>query len=237
MIAVPAVDIRDGACVQLVGGSYADERVRLDDPPAIARRWAELGYSRIHIVDLDAAMAVGANDAVIDEILSSCGARIQVGGGIRSSDRIEALLDAGAERVVIGSRALREAEWLVEQAARFPGAIVVAADVRNGRLAVDGWTRTLDTSIEEMLNALDELPLAGVLVTAVDAEGQMRGPALALLERVVEASRHLVIASGGVTTIGDLEALRDIGVAEAVIGMALYTDTIDAHRVAQEFGR
>jgi phosphoribosylformimino-5-aminoimidazole carboxamide ribotide isomerase len=236
MIAIPAIDLRDGACVQLVGGSYSDERVRLPDPVLVARRWAECGFSQLHVVDLDAAIGVGSNDVIIDALLRETNVEIQVGGGVRSTERIEQLLCAGAKRVVVGTRALEEREWLAVQAERFPGSIVVAADVRDNRLTVRGWTSTLAGSIEGVIRELSSLPLAGILVTAVDVEGQMKGPALPLIANVVEASRVPIIASGGVTTIEDLRALGAMGVSAAVIGMALYTGILDARSVAQEFG-
>jgi phosphoribosylformimino-5-aminoimidazole carboxamide ribotide isomerase len=236
MIAIPAIDIRGGACVQLVGGSYSDERVRLPDPAAVARQWTDLGFSRLHVVDLDAATEVGSNDAVIDEILRNTSAAIQVGGGVRTSERVEHLLGAGAKRVVVGTRALTDSAWLATEAARFPDRLVVAADVRNGKLALRGWTATMSGDIAEIIARLDALPLAGLLVTAVDVEGRMQGPELDLMRRVAAASVHPIIASGGITTEADLRELADIGIAEAVIGMALYTGTLNARRVAQDFG-
>ena len=236
MIAIPAIDLRDGACVQLVGGSYSDERVRLPDPVLVARRWIECGFSQLHVVDLDAALGVGSNDAIVDTLLGETNASLQVGGGLRSAERIEQLLCAGAARVVVGTRALEDREWIATQSERFPGSIVVAADVRDDRLAVRGWTSTLSDSITTVVRDLSSLPLAGLLVTAVDVEGRMNGPALPLVARVVGAASIPVIASGGVTTIEDLRALAAMGVSAAVIGMALYTGTLDARSVAQEFG-
>ncbi|MEP6495510.1 MAG: 1-(5-phosphoribosyl)-5-[(5-phosphoribosylamino)methylideneamino] imidazole-4-carboxamide isomerase [bacterium] len=235
MIATPAIDLRDGACVQLVGGSYADERVRLPDVLAVAREWTALGFRQLHVVDLDAAIGSGSNARVVDEILRDSPGRVQVGGGIRSGDRINELLAAGATRVVLGTKALEEPEWLAEQAARFPTVIVVAADVRSGRVVARGWQDTLNMTVTGALATLSGLPLAGVLVTAVDVEGQMRGPELALIDDVMRVSTHPVIASGGVTTLDDLRALAERGVAEAIIGMALYTGTLNARAVAQEF--
>ena len=236
MIAIPAIDLRDGACVQLVGGSYADERVRLDDPVGVARRWTELGFQRLHIVDLDAAMNCGSNAPTVDAIIGDTSARVQVGGGVRTAEHLAHLLSAGAAHVVVGTRALEDPEWLAEQAARFPNAIVVAADVRGRRLTVRGWTETIERDLLAAVRQLGELPLAGLLVTAVDVEGQMLGPALSLIADVVHASSVPVIASGGITTLEDLRALDGLGVSAAVVGMALYTGTLDPRDTAQEFG-
>jgi phosphoribosylformimino-5-aminoimidazole carboxamide ribotide isomerase len=236
MIAIPAIDLRGGACVQLVGGSYAHERIRLPDAVRVAREWLDIGFERLHVVDLDAAMGCGSNAPIIDAILREDGARVQVGGGVRSAERIEQLLAAGASEVVVGTRALEDDEWLADQASRNPGILMVATDVRAGQLAVRGWTETIDRDLLDTVGSLSALPLAGLLVTAVDVEGQMRGPALSLIESIVRASSVPVIASGGITTLDDLRALARLGVAAAVVGMALYTGTLNPRDVAEEFG-
>ena len=236
MIAVPAVDLRDGACVQLVGGEYADERVRLADPVAVARTWAEHGFSQLHVVDLDAATGRGSNAAVIRDILELGLLDVQVGGGVREERDIERLLDDGASRVVVGTRAVEEMSWLEEMAARFPGELMVAADVRERRVVTRGWSRTLPLTILDAVEEMNDLPLAGLLVTAVHLEGQMQGTDLPLMEDVAELARVPVYASGGVSTVHDLRALDDRGVYAAVIGMALYTGALDARGVAEEFG-
>jgi phosphoribosylformimino-5-aminoimidazole carboxamide ribotide isomerase len=237
VIAIPAVDLRAGACVQLVGGAPDAERVRLPDPVGAARRWAELGFSRLHVVDLDAALGVGSNATLIDEILDATPAVTQVGGGVRDDDHVAALLRAGATSVIVGTRAVEEPEWLGAIARRHVGRIVVAIDVRERHVVVRGWARTLPLDVSHAMRALDSLPLGGVLVTAVHREGQMRGPDADLIEDVVRASPVPVIAAGGVGTMSDLRRLADCGVAGTVIGMALYTGTLDASAVADEFGR
>lgn len=236
MIAIPAVDLRDGACVQLVGGSFADERVRLSDAPAVARQWAAVGFSRLHVVDLDAAVGGGTNAPIVDEILRDGGSSVQVGGGVRSTERVRALIKSGATGVVVGTRAIEDFDWLSEIAREFPGSVVVAADVRDRALVTHGWTRTAGR-VEDFARSIAGLPLGGILVTAVHREGLMGGTDLALMEDIVDASTAPVIASGGVTTIADLRALDRLGVAAAVIGMALYTGALDARAVAQEFGQ
>ena len=229
------MDLRDGACVQLVGGSYAEERVRIADPLLAAASWRDAGFSRLHVVDLDAALGRGSNGAIVERLVRESGLDVQVGGGIRDEADIERVLGWGARAAVVGTRALTDAAWLAAQAARFPGQIIVAADVRGGQLTVRGWTESLGEPFEETLAALSELPLAGVLVTAVDVEGQMGGPSLELMQRAVRGTRLRVIASGGIATRDDLCALEQRGVSAAVIGMALYTGALDARSVAREF--
>jgi phosphoribosylformimino-5-aminoimidazole carboxamide ribotide isomerase len=236
MIAIPAVDLRDGACVQLVGGSYAREQVRLDNPADVARSWARYGFRRLHVVDLDAATGRGANLSVVREILRDTAAEVQVGGGIRERDQIEDLLGDGASRVVVGTRALEEPEWLAEAADDFPGQLIVAADVRDRRLVTRGWARTLPADILDFVEELDGMPLGGLLVTAVHREGQMQGVDLPLMEDVAEVSHVPVLASGGVASLRDLRALAYREIAGVVIGMALYTGALDPLAVAGEFG-
>jgi phosphoribosylformimino-5-aminoimidazole carboxamide ribotide isomerase len=236
MIAIPAVDLRDGACVQLVGGSYAQERVRLMNPAEIARSWTRYGFRRLHVVDLDAATGRGANAAAVREILRDTAAEIQVGGGIREHDQIADLLGDGASQVVVGTRAIEETDWLADVAEDFPGQVIVAADVRDRRVVTRGWARTLPTDILDAVEELNGLPLGGLLVTAVHREGQMQGTDLPLMEDVAETSHVPVFASGGVASVRDLRALAHRGIAGVVIGMALYTGALDPATVAFEFG-
>ena len=235
MIAIPAIDLREGACVQLVGGSYAHEAVRLDNPLEVARGWMRAGFQRMHVIDLDAATGRGDNAAGVRDILEDIPASIQVGGGIRSGDTIERLLQEGASWVVLGTRALEEPEWLAGTASTFPGQLIVAADVRERQVVTRGWARTLSRSVLDVIEQLNDIPLGGVLVTAVHREGQLAGTDLFLMEDVAELSAHPVIASGGISTVGDLRELADRGIAAAVIGMALYTGALDARSVAEEF--
>ena len=235
MIAIPAVDLREGRCVQLVGGEYAKERVRLEDPLAVVRDWARLGFQRVHIVDLDAATGRGSNMAVVRELLRETSLEAQVGGGLRDTDAVERALDDGAARVVVGTRAVEDPDWLAELADEFPDEIIVAADVRDRKVVTRGWRHTLPQDVVDLAEELNALPLAGLLVTAVHKEGRLAGTDLPLMEDVAEASRHPVIASGGITRVADLRALADRGVAAAVIGMALYTGTLDPRLVAEEF--
>jgi len=235
MIAIPAIDLRDGACVQLVGGSYADERVRLDQPVAVARRWADCGFHHLHVVDLDAATGHGNNTAVITAILDDADGDVRVGGGVRTTERVEELLASGARYVTVGTRAVEDPDWLADLAAVHPGTLIVAADVRERRIVTHGWARAQSVDILEFLADIAHLPLGGVLVTAVHREGQMVGPDLALMDDLTEASDLPIIASGGIANRDDLRALQHRGVSAAVIGMALYTGALDPYAIAEEF--
>jgi phosphoribosylformimino-5-aminoimidazole carboxamide ribotide isomerase len=235
VIAIPAVDLRDGACVQLVGGSYKEERIRLENPVEVARSWEHLGFGRLHVVDLDAATGRGSNLSLVRSILSEADVPVQVGGGIRSGDLVEELLVAGATNVIVGTRAIEDIEWLAGVAARHPGELIVACDVRERRVTTRGWVRTLPLDILDVVDELNGLPLGGLLVTAVHREGQMQGTDLPLMEDVAESSHFPVYASGGVSSMQDLRALEHRGIAGVVIGMALYTGVLDPVVVAGEF--
>jgi phosphoribosylformimino-5-aminoimidazole carboxamide ribotide isomerase len=235
MIAIPAVDLRGGACVQLVGGSYAQEKVRLENPLEVARSWERYGFERLHIVDLDAATGQGSNLPLVRTLIADAGLPVQVGGGVRSSERVEELLEAGALRVIVGTRAIEEPDWLADLASRHPGEIIVAADVRERRVTTRGWAHTMPIDILDLVEELNGFPLGGLLVTAVHREGQMQGTDLPLMEDVAELSNVPVFASGGVSSMQDLRALEHRGLAGAVIGMALYTGALDPVVVAGEF--
>ena len=237
MIAIQAVDLREGACVQLVGGSFQQERVRLDDPVEVAAAWARYGFSWLHVVDLDAATGRGSNRELVHEILADSSVPVQVGGGVRSDEQAAELLEAGASRIIVGTRALEEEEWIAELSSHHPGEIVVACDVRERRVTTRGWVRTLPVDILDAVDTLNAYPLGGLLVTAVHREGRLEGADLPLMEDVAEASRFPVFAAGGVASLQDLRALEHRGVAGVVIGMALYTGAIDPVVVAGEFGQ
>lgn len=236
MIAIPAVDLKGGRCVQLVGGRPEEERVSLPDPEEVAVGWWEKGFGSLHIVDLDAALDRGDNRKTIGRILESSSADTQVGGGVRSRKHVDALLDAGADRVVVGTRAVRDPDWLEGVAAGRPGRIVVAADVRDEEVLVRGWTEGSGLAVSTLLERLDPLPLAGVLCTDVGREGRMEGIDREVVRSVVDGTEHRTWISGGIRSPDDLDFLAEIGAGGAVLGMALYTGALDATSVAKEYG-
>ena len=235
MIAIPAIDLRGGACVQLVGGSYAHERVRHDDPLAVAREFVRCGFTRLHVVDLDAAMSRGSNRGVVENLLLERTAELQIGGGLRDTDAVRDALVAGARYAMVGTRALEDLDWLSEIAQQWPGEVILCADVRGRRVTVRGWSRTLGVHLADVLEETSTLPLAGILVTAVELEGRLEGPDLALVEDAVEATPVPIIAAGGIASLAHLRHLEDRGASGAVIGMALYTGALNPWFVAGEF--
>ena len=235
MIAIPAVDLRAGRAVQLVGGRYDDERVSLPDPAAVARGWQDAGFTALHVVDLDAALGLGDNRAAIRSILDSLQVPVQVGGGVRDDDAAAALLELGAARVVVGTRAVEDRRWLEALCTRHPGRVIVAADVRDGAIVTRGWTEGAGVAGEAFVASLDDLPLAAVLVTDVSREGRMVGADIDRFAGLVAASRHPLQAAGGIGGVNDLSALERAGVAAAVLGMALYTGALEPATILREF--
>lgn len=235
MIVTPAVDLRGGKCVQLVGGSYDRQAVEIDDPVKAARDWEAAGFRTLHVVDLDAATGHGENVEVIERILGSIESDVQVGGGIRSTEQVERMLGAGARRVVVGTRAIQDAAWLAEITESYPDRIVVAADIRDRAIVTHGWQGTTEEAMESAIDRLTSLAIAAVLVTAVHKEGLMQGPDLPLMRDVLRQSRVPVQASGGIGDVADLRALADIGISSTIVGMALYTGKLDTSTVAKEF--
>ena len=238
MIAIPAVDLRDGACVQLVGGRYEDERIRLPEPRRVAAEWRTAGFAELHLIDLDAATGRGTNGVVLEQILAERGPVVcQVGGGIRSDEAVAEWLDRGAERVIVGTRAINEPAWLERVAGLHPGRIVLAADVREREVVTHGWNEGSGLRIDQLLARIETLPLAGLLVTAVHREGQLAGPDLPLVGELGAGLRHPLQVSGGVRDLADLRLLAAAGAARAVVGMAFYTGVLDRDTASREFGR
>jgi phosphoribosylformimino-5-aminoimidazole carboxamide ribotide isomerase len=227
MIITPAIDLREGRCVQLVGGSYENERISLEDPVRVATEWAEKGFNTLHIVDLDAAMGHGSNQDLVDRIIGATSAEVQAGGGLRSSGSIARVFEAGAKRAILGTRAIEDRNWLSKMAERFPSQLIVALDIRNRAIQLRGWRESAFVTIERQIQVLNVLPLAAILVTAVHKEGAMQGTDLELMSEIVIASRHPVQAAGGITTTDDIADLARLGVDRAVVGMALYTGALD----------
>jgi phosphoribosylformimino-5-aminoimidazole carboxamide ribotide isomerase len=237
VIAYPAIDLRKGRAVQLVGGKPNSERVSVRNPVALARLWVDMGFRALHVVDLDAAFGEGDNREIITSILGAVKVPVQVGGGIRSDEVANTLLDAGARRIIVGTRAITDRPWLQRLARENPNRVIVAADVRNGRVVTHGWTADTALGIEDYVDSLEGVPLAAVLVTDVGREGRMAGADVQRFSAVADISTHPIIAAGGVATADDLRALARTSIAGAVLGMALYTGALDARAVALEFAK
>jgi phosphoribosylformimino-5-aminoimidazole carboxamide ribotide isomerase len=227
MRVLPAVDLMGGATVQLVGGDPDAKGVEEADAVAAAARWVSQGATGLHVVDLDAALGRGSNTPLVRRIIDATSVPVQVGGGVRDTDAVRRLVEAGAHRVVVGTRAVEDPAWLAEASRAFPGRLVVALDASDGRVVSRGWKHATGRDVAEAAEALADLPVAGILCTAVQVEGRMEGVDVKTIARLVDATRHPVVASGGVSSLDDIRVLREAGCEACVVGMALYTGRLD----------
>lgn len=228
MILYPAIDIRGGKAVRLLQGDYARETTYDADPVDAAKRWAEEGAEFLHVVDLDGAKAgEPRNLEAVRRIAAAVECPIQVGGGLRDEASVAALLDAGADRVVIGTAALRDPAFLERALEAHGERVVVSVDARHGKVALSGWTETGEEGVVEAVAELGSRGVARFLCTAIEVDGTMEGPAIGELDRIAAATEAQVIASGGVGSLADLTALAAIdapNIEGAIVGRALYEE-------------
>ena len=232
MIVIPAIDLRGGRCVRLFRGDVDAETAYDDDPVEIARRFEMDGARRLHVVDLDAARDEGSNREVVKDICRNVAIPVQLGGGIRTLDAIDEALEDGAARAILGTAAALDPDFVADSVRRFGDRVVVALDVRDGRVMTHGW-REDGPSFDDALKALDEANAPRMLVTSIVRDGTMDGPDLDLYRRMLELTDRPVIASGGVRVADDVWALREIGVEAVVIGKAMYAGTLKMHEVVR----
>ena len=223
---IPAVDVMDHQVVQLVGGVPGSQQIVMPDPLAVAGMWVEKGAPYLHLVDLDGAFGKENNIPIFKRIIRDYAVPAEVGGGTRDSETIDELISAGADRVVVGTKAVKEPEWLEEMADRHPRHIVLSMDTKGGLIAIKGWQESAALSVEDMFERIRDMPLAAVLNTNVDVEGQRKGIDEAQARDFISRCPAKVIASGGVTSRRDAEILADAGAEGAVVGLAMYTNVI-----------
>ncbi|MEF8851887.1 MAG: 1-(5-phosphoribosyl)-5-[(5-phosphoribosylamino)methylideneamino]imidazole-4-carboxamide isomerase [Haloarculaceae archaeon] len=231
---VPAVDVQDGQVVQLVGGER-DTGKTYGDPVEAARRWVAAGARTLHLVDLDGAFkGERANADAIAAVVDSVDVDVQLGGGIRTVDDATALLEAGVDRVILGTAAVENPHIVAAIGDEYPGTVLVSLDARDGEVVVSGWTEGTGLDPAEAAGRYAESGAAGILYTDVDVEGQLAGVRTDGVERLVESVDVPVVASGGVATLDDVRALKQAGASAVVVGTALYEgeftleDAIDA---------
>jgi phosphoribosylformimino-5-aminoimidazole carboxamide ribotide isomerase len=228
MILYPAIDIRGGRCVRLIEGDFDRETAYDSDPSLAARRWVEAGAEWLHIVDLDGAVeGRPINREAVAQIRASVDVSIQLGGGLRQLTDLEDAFDAGVDRVILGTVALRDPELVISAVARWGDRIAVALDARDGRLATNGWLGQTDTSAVEMAQQLAQRRVRHFIYTDIRRDGTLSGPNLEGLNELVEKVDADVTASGGIASIEDIEAVAAAGATGAIVGRALYDGRVD----------
>ena len=239
MLIIPAIDIIDGKCVRLLKGEEGTETVYSRDPVSVAKKWEGSGAELIHVVDIDGAFSgQPRNFELIGEIVNSVSTPIQVGGGIREIDTIKRYLDKGVKRVILGTVALQNHSFLSEATRQFTEKIAVGIDSRKGKVAVKGWKEEIDLDPKSILTQLKSVGIKLVIRTDVDRDGTMEGVNLAAVQEFVETSRIPVIASGGVSSMQDLEKLSTLsqkGLVGVIIGKSLYAGNINLSQAIQRF--
>ncbi len=243
MLIIPAIDLKDGHCVRLKQGEMATATVFSEDPAAMARRWLDAGARRLHLVDLNGAFAgKPVNEAAIQAIIAEVGDEIpvQLGGGIRDLDTIERYLDDGITYVIIGSAAVKNPGFLHDACNAFPGHIIVGLDAKDGRVAVEGWSKVTHHEVIDLAQKFQDYGVEAVIYTDISRDGMMSGVNIEATVKLARALTIPVIASGGITNLEDVRrlcAVADEGIIGAITGRAIYEGTLDfaeAQRLADE---
>ena len=229
MILYPAIDLKDGQCVRLRLGDMEQSTVFNDDPSAQARAFAEAGCEWLHLVDLNGAFAgKPVNAEAVDGILAAVDVPVQLGGGIRSMATIDAWLERGVRRVILGTAAVKDPALVKNACRNWPGRVAVGIDAKGGKVAVEGWAEVSELSVEELAARFSDVGVAAIIHTDVDRDGVLSGPNVATTSALADVTQIPVIASGGVSSLEDLLALRAAGnIAGAISGRALYNGRID----------
>ncbi|MEN8800678.1 MAG: 1-(5-phosphoribosyl)-5-[(5-phosphoribosylamino)methylideneamino]imidazole-4-carboxamide isomerase [Thiogranum sp.] len=232
MLLIPAIDLKDGKCVRLRQGRMEEETVFADDPLDMAQRWVDAGARRLHLVDLNGAFAgQPVNTQVIRRIADAFpDVPIQLGGGIRDEDTVQLYLDAGVQYVIIGTKAVSAPHFINDLCLEFPGHIIVGLDARDGKVAIDGWSKLSNHDVIDMAQHFERDGVEAIVYTDISRDGMMRGVNVEATVKMASEISTPVIASGGISTMDDIKALRAVeeeGIMGAIIGRALYEGSID----------
>ncbi|EHQ51338.1 1-(5-phosphoribosyl)-5-[(5-phosphoribosylamino)methylideneamino] imidazole-4-carboxamide isomerase [Ectothiorhodospira sp. PHS-1] len=231
MLVIPAIDLKDGKCVRLRQGRMDDSTIFSESPVEMAARWVDEGARRLHLVDLDGAIAGRPRNAdIIGEIVSRFpDLPVQVGGGIRDDDTVQAYLDAGVQWVIIGTKAVSAPHFVNDLCLEFPARIIVGLDAKNGKVAIDGWSKLSHHDVEDMARHFEQDGVAGIIFTDISRDGMMQGVNVDSTVSLARSVNIPVFASGGVTNIEDIRrlcAVEDEGVTGVIVGRALYEGTL-----------
>jgi len=235
MNVIPAIDIKDGKCVQLVGGKPGTEKVKIENVLGVARKWQDDGAEMIHVIDLDSALGTGNNETMIEMIAGDLSIPVQVGGGVRTPEQVQKFFDIGCERVIVGTRAVQDRKFLEDVSAQYPDGIVVALDSVANEVLIKGWQEGSGKDLLALATDFASLPIFGFLYTNVEVEGKLQGIDPIPVKALKESTDKPLIVSGGITDLGDLDLLRRMGAHSAVVGMAIYTGRIDFKKAVREF--
>ncbi len=231
MIIFPAIDIKGGLCVRLKQGDPDRATVYGEDPVAVARHWESQGAEWLHVVDLDGAFSKQpVNSVAIKAIARSISIPVQVGGGIRTIENVKDYLDAGVERVILGTAALRDPSMVAEACSLYPGRIALGLDARDGLVAVEGWKEATRTDAVSLVRGFEHLELAAIIYTDIHRDGMQTGVNIEATQRLIQTTRVPVIASGGVSSLGDIMNLLPLvpqGLLGVITGRAIYEGTLD----------
>lgn len=242
MLLIPAIDLKDGKCVRLRQGRMEDSTVFSDDPVAMASRWVEAGARRLHLVDLNGAFeGRPMNRDVVHAIAAAFpDLPIQVGGGIRDEDTVQAYLDAGVQYVIIGTKAVNHPGFVGDLCAEFPGHVIVGLDAKEGKVAMDGWSKLSKHDVIDLAQHFEQDGVSAIIYTDIGRDGMMSGVNVAATVKLAQAVSIPIIASGGITNLEDIRALcavADEGITGAITGRAIYEGTLDfaeGQRLADE---
>ena len=236
---IPAIDIINGQCVRLTKGDYQQKTVYSDSPAEVAKGFEQIGFQRLHVVDLDGAKSKHiVNDAVLRSITETTGLTVDFGGGIKTDDDIRKAFDAGAAMVTVGSIAVQQPELCFEWLEKYGSErIILGADVRHGKISINGWKEDSDEDLLPFLRKYIDAGIRNVLCTEISKDGTLAGPAIGLYQRIMQEYPQLhLIASGGVSSIDDIRALDRAGIPAVVFGKAIYEGRIDLQKLIIENG-
>ena len=232
MLVIPAIDLKEGKCVRLRQGEMDDATVYDDDPADAAARWVDVGARRLHLVDLDGAFAgKPKNASVIKQITSHYpDLDVQVGGGIRDEDTVQTYLEAGVRYVIIGTKAITAPHFVEDLCAEFPGHIIVGLDAKDGKVAVDGWSKLSNHDVIDMAQRFENMGVESIIYTDISRDGMLNGVNVEATVKLAQSIRIPVIASGGITNMADIKALcavQEEGIMGAITGRAIYEGTLN----------
>ncbi len=228
MVIYPAIDIKQGKCVRLIQGRFSDVTVYSDSPVHMAKKWEQLGAEYIHLVDLDGALEGDMiNSEIIKEIANSVKVPVQIGGGIRSIEAIDTMINNGVSRVILGTSAVKNPELVKLAVHKYGDKIAVGIDAKDGMVAIEGWEKVSDFTAVAFAKKMQDMGVKTIIYTDIARDGMLQGPNIPAMTEMADTLTIDVIASGGVSNIDDIHALKQSGVAGAIVGKALYTGNVD----------